>query len=292
MTSPVTATAPVVELIAAAKVIVPASAFSVTVPEPWAVTTELTFRFPASTSTLILPFPARVRTPVLPMSRSLVSTISMFPLVALSASSVTIVVSRALPLPIPVTAENVATSAVIFSAAPLSSVIAPAESSVTSPAVPPEEIPRTRIFPAVVVSEISFASASVSDTTSIAVRLLSEMTVMEPLKVSMSVSVMALVSSMSMSPPAAPPVTLASRLVTVVSRRIPLVASSVALAAVTVRTSAVTRFVSVLLESTTSSPAVRVTSPAEPALILLTMMSEVAPFAVSEMSFASAFVSD
>ena len=71
--SPVTVNAPVVELTAAFKLIVPASALSITVPAPLAVTTEFAVKLPASTSTLILPLPPSVRTPVPPMIRPLVS---------------------------------------------------------------------------------------------------------------------------------------------------------------------------------------------------------------------------
>ena len=137
------------------------------------------------------------------------------------------------------------------------------------------------------VSKMSLALLSVSDTTLLAVIVPPATTVIDPLNVSTSASTIALVSSMSMLPPGVPAVTLASRLFTVVSSTIPSTALFAPLAAVAVSTSAVTRLASALLESRISLPAKSVTSPAFPALIRVTTMSAVAPFAVSEMSLAS-----
>ena len=57
--------------------------------------------------------------------------------------------------------------------------------------------------------------------------------------------------------------------------------------AVTDSTSAASTLPSVLSESITSSPATSVTSPAAPEFTTTTLMSDVAPTAVSEMSLAS-----
>ena len=65
-TSPSTSIAPLVELTVALMSTVPESAFSVTVPDPWAVTAESIVRPPASTTMSMFPLPASVRTPVPP----------------------------------------------------------------------------------------------------------------------------------------------------------------------------------------------------------------------------------
>ena len=80
---------------------------------------------------------------------------------------------------------------------------------------------------------------------------------------------------------------IAVTLATLVSRSMTFAASSVALVAVTDNSSAVNTLPSVLSESITSSPATSVTSPAAPAFTTTTLMSDVAPTAVSEMSLAS-----
>ena len=139
--SPVMVMTPVVELTTALRSTVPASAFSVTAPEPSAVTTELTVRSPVSTSILTCPLPSKVRTPVPAMTSPSVSWIKMFPETVFVATSVPIVVSMSASPPadpIPVAADRVAVPVVTRlanSANKVLSVIAPpakaSESAVT-----------------------------------------------------------------------------------------------------------------------------------------------------------------
>ena len=111
--------------------------------------------------------------------------------------------------------------------------------------------------------------------------------VIEPLTVSVAVSVTPSVSSIVMFPVLATVPVDADRVVTDVSRSMTFAASCVPLVAVTDSTSAVSTLPSVLSESITSSPATSVTSPAAPAFTTTTLMSDVTPTAVSEMSLAS-----
>ena len=63
-TSPKISIWPLVELTTALMSTVPAAAFRLIVPDPFAVTTLSMVRLPATTSTLMFPFPPSVRTPV------------------------------------------------------------------------------------------------------------------------------------------------------------------------------------------------------------------------------------
>ena len=151
------------------------------------------------------------------------------------ASRLLTVVSRTMPSTassVALFAVTVSTSAVsrLASALFVSRTSFPAM-SVTSP-VFSALIVVTRISAAAptAVSVMSLASLSVSDCTSVAVIVPSATTVIEPLAVSRSVSVMALVSSMSMLPAA---LVEASRLVINVSRSIEPAASIVSSPALT-----------------------------------------------------------
>ncbi len=77
------------------------AAFSVTLPEPCAVTTLFTSSAPAVVRTSMLPLPAIVLTPVPPMIRPLVSNTTMSPLVLLVATSVPRVLLMSAPAPDP-----------------------------------------------------------------------------------------------------------------------------------------------------------------------------------------------
>src|SRR3990172_6221852 len=144
---------------------------------------------------------------------ALASLILISPVVALSTSRLTTDVSIASPSPTPVVASAVNTCAVIFSTPALPSVIAPVPAfKVTSPAVAPAfTTPNAIPTP---VRLMSLASASVLDTTSVAVSNPLAVIVIAPFAVSTSVKVIAFVSVMTMSPAV---VELASRLVIVVS---------------------------------------------------------------------------
>ena len=106
------------------------AAFSVTLPEPWALTTLFTSSAPRVVRRSMLPLPARVRTPVPPMTRPLLSSTTMLPLAALVATRVpTVVLMSAAPPaePMPVAAARAAVLPVMFAvSAAVPSLIAPA----------------------------------------------------------------------------------------------------------------------------------------------------------------------
>ena len=143
-------------------------------------------------------------------SMALLSSMLMSPAALVEIFALVTVVSKS----IAPSAAAVRTSARIAVAALPSSVIAPAEFSITSPCSPASIVP-TRIASNVVVKMMSLASASVSDRTSIAVIESSAVTEIDPL--SLVILVKAIESSsmieIELPAPAVKPNTFVDRLI-------------------------------------------------------------------------------